>query len=597
MNLPSFLNQVDAIAKGLSKEDLVAFVHRIARMQEEGNRERFLSSLCMHPAGQSEKRDAEDALRENAEDIHREMKEALEFLEQVGDGEHHIVGDLNEEYDDWYNSDADEFLFEDPEEILPKIQQACNLVERCADSELYAEASQIAGALLSVQVPVEGEYSDYGNDFLSLTDMDENDLISLDFKEWMHTVLLAAYLSHPMEQRPHALHKIMQLPDRFLRLSMKKWIETCGDSLEGLEEFLPLWLDYLGQQKENSTEDLLKDAVSLMPQPGIVIDAARKYAETHPIIFEEALKAMADGSSEEERYSLGREAMERIPAKYRIRGRIALLAAESALLLGRREDAERCWLEAFRSDTEPRQYLRMAAQCQDFSKYREEMRQIFERFAAAAEKGLYAGDWIDGEFQENSVERNDYYMLLFLDGQFAKVMNEAMQVQEALGWSSTFMKEGLALFLLFLCRSNELGPGCLAMCERACHMIRYGHPGGREKSRSFQEKKGFPFWDCFRAWRDQTPMEDSFQEKALAKLDGWISNRAEGIVRGQYRKQYGECAAYIAALGEVEESRGESDAKQRILRKYRERYPRHRAFHEELQQFGMIKPGKIGSTR
>ena len=48
------------------------------------------------------------------------------------------------------------------------------------------------------------------------------------------------------------------------------------------------------------------------------------------------------------------------------------------------------------------------------------------------------------------------------------------------------------------------------------------------------------------------------------------------------RNYYGECAAYIAALGEVRESMGETGAKQRLMTSYKDTYPRRSAFREEV---------------
>ena len=55
------------------------------------------------------------------------------------------------------------------------------------------------------------------------------------------------------------------------------------------------------------------------------------------------------------------------------------------------------------------------------------------------------------------------------------------------------------------------------------------------------------------------------------------------------RNYYGECAGFIAALGEVMESNGEEGAKNRLLEQYRYKYSRRRAFHEELRRYGMKK--------
>lgn len=52
------------------------------------------------------------------------------------------------------------------------------------------------------------------------------------------------------------------------------------------------------------------------------------------------------------------------------------------------------------------------------------------------------------------------------------------------------------------------------------------------------------------------------------------------------RINYEECAAYIAAIGEVKAAFGEPDAKQKDISEYTARYPRHTAFKGALQSFG-----------
>ncbi len=48
-----------------------------------------------------------------------------------------------------------------------------------------------------------------------------------------------------------------------------------------------------------------------------------------------------------------------------------------------------------------------------------------------------------------------------------------------------------------------------------------------------------------------------------------------------------ECAAFVAAFGEVKESRGERNGKDNIFEAYRTEYSRRSAFHNEMRAFGM----------
>lgn len=72
----------------------------------------------------------------------------------------------------------------------------------------------------------------------------------------------------------------------------------------------------------------------------------------------------------------------------------------------------------------------------------------------------------------------------------------------------------------------------------------------------------------------------------MEKLDKWVRIRVDGIMQGNHRKYYAECASFIAALGEVRESQGEINGKAKLIEEYRSAYSRRTAFHQELRAYG-----------
>lgn len=72
----------------------------------------------------------------------------------------------------------------------------------------------------------------------------------------------------------------------------------------------------------------------------------------------------------------------------------------------------------------------------------------------------------------------------------------------------------------------------------------------------------------------------------MNRITALLEKRTAGIMDANRRNYYGECAAYIAALGEVQESMGEMGAKQRLMTSYRDAYPRRSAFREEMRMYG-----------
>ena len=62
-------------------------------------------------------------------------------------------------------------------------------------------------------------------------------------------------------------------------------------------------------------------------------------------------------------------------------------------------------------------------------------------------------------------------------------------------------------------------------------------------------------------WKDTTKIENSDRKKILDHIDNLMKKRVEAIMGANRRNYYGECAAYIAAIGEVKEKLGEKNAK------------------------------------
>ena len=81
-------------------------------------------------------------------------------------------------------------------------------------------------------------------------------------------------------------------------------------------------------------------------------------------------------------------------------------------------------------------------------------------------------------------------------------------------------------------------------------------------------------------------MPEDEQQKVMERLESLIEMRVDGIMGANRRKYYGECAAFIAACGEVKESWGERMGKQSFMDSHRQRYPRRSAFKQELQDLG-----------
>ena len=75
------------------------------------------------------------------------------------------------------------------------------------------------------------------------------------------------------------------------------------------------------------------------------------------------------------------------------------------------------------------------------------------------------------ERTENKPGRNTILSILFLSGQFDEVLAHGLNQSKSLGWSGTFMKQGIAMFLLVLHEENWNGKGIRKMLEQIRFMM------------------------------------------------------------------------------------------------------------------------------
>jgi hypothetical protein len=165
-----------------------------------------------------------------------------------------------------------------------------------------------------------------------------------------------------------------------------------------------------------------------------------------------------------------------------------------------------------------------------------------------------------------------------------------VKVDKALGWSSTFMKEGMALMLLLLFDGTTLPEGLCALRQRVIlsgkFLARDFYRGtDRYDYKSDQEE----FQKIFDVWKATVVLPEAERKAWLGKIESWMSKRTQAIMENNRRNYYMECASYIAAIGEVQQSLGDTNAKARIMEKYRQEYSRRRNFHAQLRNFGMKK--------
>ncbi|MDE6621417.1 MAG: hypothetical protein K2K74_13200 [Lachnospiraceae bacterium] len=280
-----------------------------------------------------------------------------------------------------------------------------------------------------------------------------------------------------------------------------------------------------------------------------------------------------------------------------MRSRVALKTAEYVIAAdGEQALLGECYLAAYESDTSALNYLRVLLNSYENEKKKEELQKIFMKLSvhkSCSPFGMYERSYAYSEREENRLDSNMFFLLRFLDGQFADVLDNGLNKSEALGWTGTFMKQGIALYLLYLHEGQWNSEGITAMAEMAKRAMRFSSEEYRKGTRGFEGiGENDLFCQLFLKWKSAVQMESDISTCAIRRITALLEKRTEGIMNANRRNYYGECAAYIAALGEVRESRGETGAKQRLMTSYKDKYLRRRAFQEEMRNYGWIDTKK-----
>lgn len=601
MNFTQFLKAVDQAAAAMSKEQLAEFIHDTARTLPENHREDFLAEMLLFAGGKETHicPELSKADQEAAADFEQKRSFLRTRLERMESGELCLEGSLNPEYDDWYSSAEEEFLYSDPEGILDIIEEACRFVHQCVDCEEYQAACELTGILIGLDIMVGGEYQEYTDEPININDLKSYHLGNVDYRTLVIDAARAAYCASALSERADELYiTLMNSGRRDITLEM---ILQGGRELPEIDAFLPLWIEHLGRMTGSSAGKLLQEALELADDGEQLLANARKYCGEHPELYEQYLTANQGKTDADSLLAVGTEALEAIEKKYLVRSRIALLTSRTALEQDRPELAETCWLEAFRSDTRVVNYLRLLMECRDFSNVREAAAQIYRETCSQLRKDSYFLPTAGGG-RENQLNPTQAYLLAFLGGEFDYVRERAMNATNSLGWSASFMKCGLAAFLLLLTEDGSLPqdaaqqggelktmkPGAREMLRRIVAAVGFDKSEYEKGTlRIIEESNEGWFLTCWNRWKRTVPLSREQREALLGWAEGLVTKRVQGIMEGNHRNYYGECAAYIAALGEAREAGGEPNGKQATMAKYMEAYNRRSAFRQVMRGYGM----------
>ena len=578
MNLVKFLKQVDSAALNMQSRQLCDIIHEFAKTLPEYKRADFLLKIESIKQNSNNPSNIQKNDEQEYNNLKKNVQDTIKILKKINIGERCIKSEYNEEWDEWYDKDEEEFIFSDAQDITSDIEKAIELVHKCIDTENFKDGLQLAQTLYDLEIHISGDYSDYQSSCFEIGDLYYYELVDGKLEDFIKEFIFLTYIETEFSERAEKIYSIIY---HYENIKLEDIMHFLNSDLAASKEFLPLWLKYLGKQAGERANELLLEVLNMIDDKEILLESARIYYDKHPELYKEILE---DGKNKEnisKMLKIGLEALGKIPVSYVIRGKIALLTADYALKLNDIQTAENCYIEAFKSDTSFINYLRVRFVSRDYSKYAEEVKQIYEKIHSQKLEDCKIYEYRQ---RENSLGHNDYCAILFFEKEFEKFIEIGMSKKESLGWSATFMKEAIALILLLLYKETNIPAGLDKMVSIAAnnHFISEKFVLGTNIDEKDDKKQ---FLELFNRWKKNITIKKEDYNNWMAKIEQLIEIRIKGIMEKSRTKYYWECAAFIAAWGEVAESNGVKYAKERIASKYKSQYSRRHSFTAELKKF------------
>lgn len=571
--------------KKLSKKELQDIVFEVQKILSDKQKTAFRKIVEASGISSGSKKPQRLQARMSDDLVKEKIAQIQTWKEQIDEGELSLDTEEYEDYSNGYWGSEWVTEYYDHQGIGDKIQYMIRFAEDCVDDRRYQEANEIYEWLWEMSVSADSE----DGEPVDLELLEENNLIHTDMKRLALLTLYADYQVQPVNKRADDMYLYFSY-STFAKLHMEDVFHVGREDLEDTEQFWNDWIAILREKKGDTEARLLTEAVLYCEGVEGLYETAEENVSVHPSLYLAVMEQYEKGHLYDRIEKTGENALRNMDVDLKIRSKIALKAAFAACCLNHEDKMMQfCW-ESFVSDSTVKNYLRLFGTPKMAETYGRRGKEVLRHRL----KGGAEFSYRNSELNKNVIGDYEYYRLAFFTGDFSTVKNISKNPKGSLGWSNSFIDDGIRLFLLYL--YDRPLPSAAAKS-----MLSYiGFPDEKESGdllkfeteiqRECQEHKVSESWNYFQRWKVYFPMEKTEREKYLTWAENIVYKRADAIVSGQHRSHYREVAGFLAIVGEIKEDTGIQGAKSCIYEQYRRKFPRHSSFQSEMRgYFNILK--------
>lgn len=564
----------------LSREELLEILLKLQEILS-GEQKQKLQEIVREYKKTDEKEEVQPVQkRMSREFVEEKLEQIQKWQKQIDEGEFYLNTEEYEDYSSGYWDPDWITEYYDEQGIGDKIMAMIRFAGDCVEDRRYEEANEIYQWLWQMDVSTDQEYGDP----VDMEVLADHHLINADMEHLALLTLYAEYQESQPEERAQNIYQYFSLY-AFFNLHIEKMFYVGRENLQDTERFWEDWIALLKEKTGDLEARLLKEAILYWKGTAGLLELAEENVSVHPSLYLTVIEEYEKAHRYEKIEEVGKNALDKIDPDIAIRSEIALRTASVSSRLMHEEEMMRfCW-ECFCSDTTVKNYLRLFGTEEMAEKYGMRGKEVLLR----EKKGTNEEYWKNQELRRNVISQYEYDSLLFYTGDFAKVKKLSKNPTSSLGWSSSFIRTGIRLFLIYLYED----PLPSKAASSIANYVGFPDTNNQKNQMEFEKKileecrkhNVSEFWNYFQRWKRHFPMEEAKRKRYLAWAEEIVYSRADAIVSGQHRNHYGEVASLLAMVGEIKESMGVRGARREIFTLYKKKFPRHSSFQGEMKTY------------
>lgn len=548
MNMILYMKEIDCMIETMNVKQLQQVIHECARKVPTQNRQAFIDILHMNQREQQNKIDTF---------FLQEYHQVKKILFDLQFGKKELYSTFNDEWDVDNDDGYDDYIFEDEDGIIQDLLKAIHMLEKCMKYQAYQEGYELAKQLIETYVHVYGECDEHR---LGINELYNYHILEIHMKKLAKISLYVTYQAHSMEEKIDAFYEMYTYYVDY-GVSIEELMQIGEESLIEFHSFIKKWITYLCHQQEQLAKKLLDDAIQYISDEDL-LKYARKYAKIHPKLYVIYLQKLANQNQYDALIKEGNMALKMIPLNHMIRSHVANLLVNVTQNYLDSSQVEKYCFEAFQSHPSINHYVKLRFFSKERFKYDQEVYRLYQN-----------------AYQKKQLSSQDYFFYQFFHQQFDSVIDDGMNEKRLLGWSNTFMKQGLILFIM-LCQKNKIYTK--SMKAFVNYLLQHYHIEFNS-----EEPSDKLFYEMFWKWKSSLTLKDSDVHRFMTMIDFLLRQRVEAILNANYTSFYEECVVYIIAYAEACESLGICSLKD-VIDQYRKKYSRKRNFIRYLKQYSIV---------